>query len=235
MTTFDKPSPADQEYLSRVLSLTTHEMRTPLSVATGYLRMLLNEQLGTLNEKQRKMADEAMKACGRLTSLVQEVSDLRKLGDNELKLAKQEVDFTALVAELADSMHADDGRDVHVEAVASQSPLIVLGDRARLSSAVSGLMHAAVRERGTPGVITADCSVADEDGRPWVVLAIGDAALIDSLRKRRHGTFEYEWQGGMGLALPLARRIIEAHGGALWSVSNDASRAASALRLPLQT
>ena len=235
MTTFDKLSPAEQDYLSRVLSLTGHELRTPLSVANGYLRLLLNEQLGSLNEKQRKMAEEALRACGRMTVLIQEVSDLRKLGDDELKLARQDVNFSALVAELASGMHADDGRDVHVEAIVPEAPLFLRGDRGRLSSAVQGLMHAAVRERGTPGVIVAECSVVEDQDRAWAVLAIGDGSLIERLRQPGQGSFEYEWQGGMGLALPLARRIIEAHGGALWSMKNDTSRAASALRLPLRT
>jgi signal transduction histidine kinase len=235
VTAFDKISEAEQEYLSRVLALTAHELRTPLSVATGYLRMLLNEQVGSLNEKQRKMAEEALRACGRMTSLVQEVSDLRKLGSDELKLARQNVDLAALVAELASGMHADDGRDVRVEAVVREASLPVRGDRGRLASAVQGLMHAAVRERGTPGVIIAECSLTEDEAGQWAVLAIGDGSLIERLRQQRHGAFEYEWQGGMGLALPLARRIIEAHGGALWSIKSDTSRAASALRLPLRT
>ena len=81
----------------------------------------------------------------------------------------------------------------------------------------------------------AESSIAEEEGGPWAVLAIGDATLLERLRQKGDDPFEYEWQGGMGLALPFARRIIEAHGGALWSMKNDTSRAASALRLPLRT
>ena len=43
-----------------------------------------------------------------------------------------------------------------------------------------------------------------------------------------------EWRGGMGLALPVARRVIEALGGAIWSVG-DRPRTGAALRLPLAT
>lgn len=233
VTTFDKLSPAEQEYLSDVLKLAGHEFATPLSLVTGYLRFLLNDQNTPLNDRHREWAERALDASGRIHALVKEISEFRKLGDNELKLARQDVDFNELITELASSVHAEDGRNVRVQAVTCESPLLVRGDRARLSTAVQSLMRAAVRERGTPGVIVAEPSVADEDGGTWAVLAIGDATLLERLRRTRD-PFEYEWQGGMGLALPFARRIIEAHGGSLWSVKNDTSRAASALRLPLR-
>jgi two-component system cell cycle sensor histidine kinase PleC len=235
LTTFDELSPAEQDYLSEVLKLAGHEFATPLSLVTGYLRFLLNDQNTPLNERHREWAERALEASGRIHALVKEISEFRRLGDNELKLVPQEVDFNELITELASGVHADDGRHVRVEAVTCEAPLQVRGDRARLAVAVQSLMRAAVRERGTPGVIVAESSVANEDGGTWAVLAIGDATLLERLRRTRDDAFEYEWQGGMGLALPFARRIIEAHGGSLWSVKNDTSRAASALRLPLRT
>jgi len=79
----------------------------------------------------------------------------------------------------------------------------------------------------------AECSAAEFEGTRWAVLAIGDAALIAGLRECRRTTNDFnEWYGGLGLALPVARRVIEAHGGALWSSTNGG--AASALRLPLR-
>ena len=235
VTMFDELSKSEQAYLSRVLMLAGHEFATPLALVNGYLRMLLDEKAGPLNERQREFAEKSLQASGRIYALVKEISEFRKLADNELKLARQDIDFNELIAGLASGVHAEDGRNVRVEAITCESPLRVRGDRARLSVAVQSLMQAAVRERGTPGVITAESSIAEEEGAMWAVLAIGDATLLEQVRRRRDDPFDYEWQGGMGLALPFARRIIEAHGGLLWSTKNDTSRAASALRLPLRT
>jgi hypothetical protein len=116
--------------------------------------------------------------------------------------------------------------------------LIVAGDRARMSGALQALMHAAVRERGEPGVVMADCSEAEHDDTSWAVLAIGNPSLIDVLRHGHTGPFTFnerhEWNGGLGMAVPMARRVIELHGGAIWSPPDSQSRAASALRLPLR-
>jgi hypothetical protein len=98
-------------------------------------------------------------------------------------------------------------------------------------------MQAAVRERGEPGVIVAQCSAITDSKPPWAVLAIGTEPLLSSLTEAARGTppsFD-EWRGGLGLALPLGRRVIEALGGSLWSASGNHSKAASALRLPLSS
>jgi signal transduction histidine kinase len=226
--------PPEQDHLLRALSVAVHEFRTPVTVVAGYLRMLLREQAGPLTEKQRKMLDEADRSCARLNALVNEMSELGRLESGTLALARQEVDVNDLVANLSRDVPEATDRGVRLEVRACDGPLIVVGDRARLSAALGALAHAAVRERGEPGTIIVECSLNSDDG-PTAVIAIGDGALLDGLRGAGRERPRYdEWQSGLGLALPVARRIIEAHGGALWTDPRGRSRAAAGLRLPLR-
>jgi two-component system, cell cycle sensor histidine kinase PleC len=218
----------------RALSLAVHELRTPVTVVAGYLRMLLKEQAGPLSEKQRKMLEEAERSCGRIGALVAEMSDLGKLESNELSLAKQTFDLAGLLAELASRMHEGDDRGVSLEVRGADKPLDVLGDRTRLAAALQALLHAALRERGEPGVIVAKVSHA-RSGPPAAIVAIGDEATVGTLEEAASMDAPFdEWRGGLGLALPVARRVVEAHGGALWSAAGDRPRAGSALRIPLK-
>lgn len=228
--------------LPRVVSLAVHELRTPVTVVAGYIRMLLREQGGPLSDKQRKMLEEAERSCARIGALVSEMSELGKLEANELALARLSFDLAALLAEAAAGID-DEDRRVRVEircaaqvdnAQADKGPVMVTGDRARIGAAIRALVHAAVRERVEPGVVVAECNIVDT----WGVVAIGDDALLPALTRdagAAPGTapsgFD-EWRGGMGLALPVARRVLAAHGGDVWSVVDGAQRAA-ALRLPL--
>ena len=164
------------------------------------------------------------------------MSELGKLEGQELALARQEFDVCALSAELASGMHEGQDRGVTLE-VRSSAPIMVTGDRTRVAAALKALMHSALRERGESGAIVVQCSAMQ--GNPaWAVVAIGDESTLTPLSHAAQGTpptFD-EWRGGLGLALPVARRVIEAHGGALWSAADSThSRAASALRLPLRT
>jgi signal transduction histidine kinase len=218
------------------MSLAVHELRTPVTVVCGYIRMVLKEHGGPLTEKQKKMLQEAERSCDRISALVAEMSDLGKLESHDLSVARQDVDLCALVAELASDMHEGEDRGVRLDVRVPNAPVTVTGDRARLSAAVTTLLHAALRERGEPGVIVAECSVLGAAPR-WAVLAVGDEDALPSLVDAGLGTpppFD-EYRGGLGLALPVARRVVEALGGALWSAPGGRPRAGSALKLPLRT
>jgi signal transduction histidine kinase len=221
-------------HFPRALSLAVHELRTPITVATGYLRMLLREQAGPLTEQQRKMLQEADKSCARIGSLIAEMSELGKLEEGQITVPQVSFDLAALIVEVAGSMHEGEDRGVRLE-TRVPGPVMVAGDRTRLAAAIGALMHAALRERGEPGVILVECSTLSDTNSHWAIVTIGDEAETRPLATAARATpppFD-EWRGGLGLALPVGRRVIEAHGGALWSAAGDKARAASALRLPL--
>jgi signal transduction histidine kinase len=196
--------------------------------------MMLSEQAGPLTSKQRKILEETDRACRRIGALVSEMSDLGKVMSHELAFARQKVDVNGLVAEVASHMHEGADRGVRLEPRVSDRPMTASGDHARLSAAIGALMHSALRERGEPGTVVAKCAIVQDPDSTWGIVAIGDEPLLDGLVAAHHAPPAFdEWRGGVGLALLLARRIIEAHGGAVWSAVGAESRAASALRLPL--
>ena len=226
---------ADEKPFPRVVSLAVHELRTPVTVVSGYLRMVLSEQAGALNDKQRKMLQEASSACGRMAALVEELNVLGQLESRALAFAQKDVDLGELLSEVASNMHEGDDRGVRLEVRRPDNPVLVTGDRARLAAALGALLRSAVRERGVPGVVVAECSIADNEPGGWGVVAIGDDSLLRALAASSPSPPAFnEWSGGLGFALPTARRIIEAHGGAVWSADGSMSKAASALRLPLR-
>lgn len=220
----------------QAMSLAVHELRTPVTVVAGYLRMLLREQAGPLTEKQRKMLEETERSCARIAALVAEMSELGKLESGELALGRQDFDLRELAEELAATMQEGLDRGVQLELRPTNGTLPVSGDRTRLGAALTAMMRSALRERGEPGVVVLECTMVPDGSHDWAVAAVGDEPVVRSLlevAREAPAGFD-EWRGGLGLAMPVARRIIEAHGGALWSADGSVSRAASALRLPLR-
>jgi two-component system cell cycle sensor histidine kinase PleC len=202
---------------------------------SGYIKMLLKEQGGPIAERQRKMLEEAEKSCGRIASLLEEMSELGKLESHQIEISRRPFDLSGLVVELASRMHEGSDRGVRLEVRGADRRLQVVGDRERLARALGSLLHSSLRERGEPGVIVAQCTIAN-GGAPAAVIAISDEASVRDLSDAAaDGRAFDEWaQGGLGLALPLARRIVEAHGGALWRGKGDGPRNGAAVRIPLE-
>src|SRR5919106_5172615 len=90
--------PADKPMLPKLLSLTVHEFRTPVTVVAGYIRMLLKDRAGPLSDQQRRLLEEAEKSCGRLSGIIAEMSDLANLETGTGAFNRGSVDLPALLA-----------------------------------------------------------------------------------------------------------------------------------------
>jgi signal transduction histidine kinase len=221
-----------------LLSLAVHEFRTPASVVGGYLRMLQRDGDG-LSDRHRKMIDEAEKSCARLVGLISELSDIGKLDSGLLTLNRERLDVFALAADVAE--HVQEGRDREVRLdVRGDSGAHIIGDRTRLSDAFSAIFRAILREKAGPAVVVVDRRRTTADGRSSAVVVIADEATVQTAYERDRAAFD-ERRGGLGLALPLARRVIEGHGGAIWAPASTApsgesdpiARGSAIVRLPL--
>jgi two-component system OmpR family sensor kinase len=205
-----------KEICPQLLSLAVHEFRTPASVVGGYLRMLQRDGDSPLSEWQRKMVDEAEKSCARLVALIAELSDVSKLDAGLITLARQPFDAFALIAEVAELVHEARDREVRLEVRGQQDGAQVSGDVPRLRTAFDAIFRAILREKAGPGTVVAERRVETRAGRTFAILVVAEDSSVEAAYDRDPGPFD-ETRGGMGLALPLARRVIEGHGGRVWA------------------
>src|SRR3970282_1796930 len=91
----------------RALSLAVHELRTTITVASGYLRMLLREQAGPISDRQRKMLEETERSCGRIGALISEMRELGKLEAGEVSVPAVSFDLAALATSVTSGMQED--------------------------------------------------------------------------------------------------------------------------------
>ena len=224
--------PVDPRW-SRVLALAVHEFRTPLTVVAGYMRMLLKDRAGPLSDQQRRLLEEAEKSCGRLSALVAEMSDLAQLEASTAAFNRSEVDLRSLLADSIAALPQLIDHQVEVELSVGNEPAMVKGDAVRLKAAFSALLGALRRELVNSNRLLVRLSRRSHGGGPTSWIAIADETHIAELEAadpETLGVFD-EWRGGVGLSLPVARRVIAAHGGGIWSATGDV-KAAAAVALP---
>ena len=202
----------------KVLSLTSHEFRTPLTVLGGYLRMLLKEQAGPVTAPQRRFLEEVEKSSGRLSALVAEISELSVLEDRTARFNTSDLDLRELLRELIEDLPSAE-RPVKVELDLATGSATIVADLTRLRKALTSVIFAICRElvKSDRTVIREMMRVVDAQKVHWI--AISDESRIDELSNAQPSaltTFD-EWRGGCGLSLLIARRIVNAHNGRIWS------------------
>jgi signal transduction histidine kinase len=203
----------------RLISLAVHELRTPASVVGGYLRMLQRDAESPLSDRHRKMVEEAEKSCARLVGLIAALSELAKLDEGALAMSRRPTDLFPLMAEVAGSVHEAADRGVKLEVRGMDSGALIAGDEERLRAAFSAIVHAILREKIGPCTVVTERRLAQEGQRSAIII-IAEETGVQAAYEATPGPFD-EKRGGVGLSLPLARRVIEAHGGRLWSPAVD--------------
>src|SRR5574342_1161935 len=88
----------------KLLSLSVHEFRTPMTVVAGYIRMLLKDRAGPLSDQQRRLLEEAEKSCARLSALLVEMSDLAGLEAGTATFNKSAVDLRGVLSDAIASL-----------------------------------------------------------------------------------------------------------------------------------
>ena len=207
--------PADRnESYPTLLSLAVHEIRTPVGVVAGYLRMVLRDAEAPLTDRQRKMLEEAEKSCARVAALVAELSDVGKIDAGLVAFSKKELDIFELVQEVAGNMHEARDREVFFEARGEAAGAPVVGDATRLRAAFQSIFKAILREQPSACTVVALRRIETVNGVRSAVITAAEEGTIQRASIAESGPFD-EKRGGLGLELPIARRVLEGHGGHL--------------------
>ncbi len=224
-------TPEDESYV-QLLSLIVHELRTPANVVGGYLRMLQRDADPSLSDRQRKMVDEAERSCQRFVAFIGELSDIQKLDSQTIQLAQQPVELFSLVQDVATEVERSHEFEVRLGFQGPSNGASVRGDVMWLGRAFSAILRAVLRELPPNATAVVHRRIDTRQGRESASVVIAAEELAEIARQGAAVAFD-EKRGGLGLALPLARRIIERHGGGVWSPPGDAGRAAAIVSLPL--
>jgi len=212
----------------------SHELRTPLAAVCSELEVAL---------RRPRSPDEWAQSA---RTALDELRRLARVTDSLLRFAQADaahgggsgdVELAGLVDDVTE-MHAAAARAAGVELSARcAADVHVRGDADMLSTAVSNLVANAIRYTPRGGSITATVEAdhgaahvhVDDTGRG---LAPGELEAIFTPFARGTQAKTAD-AAGLGLGLPIARRIAERHGGAIAASNRPAGGARFSLRLPL--
>ncbi len=194
----------------------SHELKTPLTVISGFAETLLDEDE---EPAQRRRFAEAIKAgAHRMHRMVDDLLDLSRIESGGWKPAPTALETSVIVGDtLLPYRPAAEGKEITLDVDIAPDAQTVYADATALRQILGNLVDNAIRHTGPGGRITAFASV--EDNGVWIGVrdtgvGIAPAHLpriferfyrVDAARSRAGG--------GTGLGLAIVKHLTEAHGG----------------------
>lgn len=191
----------------------SHEMRTPLTVISGYLEMMRLDDYdkSDTTEFVERMNQQAV----RLQSIIGDLLLLSRLESSAEHAGMEEVNVPQMLRILVDEARVLSGEHTHDLQLDCEEGLVLLGNDTELRSAFSNLVFNAVRYTPDRGRITVRW-YADTEGAHFAVTdsGIGIAAQhIPRLTERfyRVDVARSRHTGGTGLGLAIVKHVLQRH------------------------
>ena len=226
---------AASQLKSEFIGTMSHELRSPLNVVIGYVDLLVEGDMGTLNDEQHDALERVRQHALQLLELIQETLDVNRLEAGLLPLDLTMFTVHEFLDDLKDSIPADWLKDDvvlvwHVPTI----PIMIRSDRGKLKKVLRNLIQNAFKftERGS---VTVN-AVVDHS---WVEFSVADTGIgisaeslpvifdmfrqVDGSSTRRHG--------GVGLGLYIVKQLVRGLGGEVSVISSVGTGSTFRVRL----
>lgn len=219
------------------IAFLAHEMRTPLTSIKGYATALLMDEVDFDAGTQREFLEHIDRECDSLIQLIEDLLESSLLNEGLLELDVQPVRLPQLVKGVVEEIRQMTTR--HRFVVDLGEPPLVEADPVRLAQVLRNLLENAVKYSPQGGLIV----VRAEALPAQILISVADQGLgiaPEHLNRLFEKFFRVKSGGaqatiGSGLGLPIARTIVEAHGGKIWAESQLGQGSTFYVTLPLAT
>ena len=212
------------ELKSAFIRNVSHELRTPLALIEGYIELLLDEQMGTLQPEQLKALALVSDKATVLNRLVNDIISLQTIGTMGFDM--EILSMGALARGAVEALRprgSKAGIRLVLDIQAEAPQLQLQGDARRLNQVLSHLLDNAVKFSPNGGEV----SLSVQREAEMIVVQVKDEGIGLSCEQLER-VFDRFYQvdgsatrhfGGAGLGLALVKEVVEAHGGAVWAES----------------
>jgi PAS domain S-box-containing protein len=212
----DKANRAKSAFLANM----SHELRTPLNAIIGFSEMMLNATLGKIeNENYLEYLGDIKFSARHLLQIINDVLDMSKIEAGKMPLDEEVIDLPALLDSVKRLLRSNaDEKDVAINLTYQDDMPALRGDERLLRQVFLNLISNAVKFSDKGGKV--DINIHQEDG--FIVkiedegIGIAENRLAEVIEPFGQVIDPKLNKGqGTGLGLPIAKAMMDMHGGTL--------------------
>jgi signal transduction histidine kinase len=201
-----------------LLSLASHQLRTPATGVKQYVGMVLQGFAGKVPAAQKTLLEKAYASNDRQLRIINEILHMAKIGSGRIVLAKKPIVLCDLVNDVINEQRGDiDAAEHNLVVKMPQKQITLLADTHMLRMAIENLLSNAIKYTPKGGRITV--RVYQDDA--YAKVAISDSGIgidpkdVDTIFRQfvRLENETSQQVGGTGIGLYLAKHLVELHDG----------------------
>ncbi len=203
------------EIKNEFVSMVSHELRTPLTSIAGFTDALRESWSKLSDSGVEEILSIMRRETGHLRNLVEDILVIPRLETGHLRMDPEDLDLRKECFQTADLVFQDSSTEFDV---AIPAAVRVDADPVRLRQVLRNLLENALKYGGDQVLLD-----GESDGNHFrVVVTDNGPGVPESDRERIFDHFEQLTRGdsrvaqGVGLGLPIARKLVRAMGGDLW-------------------
>ncbi len=222
---------------SDLISIVSHELRSPLTSIKGYVDLLITGDLGAIPEEMKDYLSIVSSNANRLAALIDDMLDLSRIETGKLNMSFGKVEIKYLCDFVFLTMKPQVEQKKLQFSVQVEEGLSVSGDQERLQQALTNLVSNAIKYTPNAGSVT----IRAHRKNGMVAIDVEDSGLgisPDNQKKLFQKFFRVKNEktrniGGTGLGLCIAKSIVEAHDGCIELESEEGKGSRFSLTLPV--
>ncbi len=199
------------------LANVSYQLRTPLNAISGFTEILNNEYFGNLNERQKEYTEAMMKACTRLSNLIDDILDLSTIEAGYMELNFEEINICEIIKstyEITEEWARK--HNIHINTKCPKNIGKIKGDKRRIKQILLKLISNSISFSPDGGKIDI---IAKKD-KNNISITIKDTGVgiekevLDKIFSPfEKAGFSKKQNAGAGLGLSIVKKLIDLHGG----------------------
>ena len=225
---------------SQFVTVAAHQLRTPLSALKWSLRLMLDGDMGEINERQKEFLQQSYQTNEHIIRLINDFLDISRIEEGRFGFQFQKTRILDTIQKAVDASLAQATiRNVHISfAKDALTDLEIIADENRIYTALMNILDNAIRYSHAGGEVVVQAALKDQ----FLEIHITDSGIgipaaeqskVFSRFYRASNAIRQETEGS-GLGLFIAKNIIERHGGTIGFASEEGKGTTVFCRLPAQ-